>query len=44
LEIPEETEHHEYFESHQGLIYFFGEDPNVVRDLLKHQEDLDFYV
>lgn len=63
LEIPEETENHEYFESHEltppveetvtkrtafgthwGLIYFFGEDPYVMRDLLKHQEDLDFYV
>ncbi|WP_417516224.1 ATP-grasp domain-containing protein [Marinobacter sp.] len=63
LEIPEETENHEYFESHEltppveetvtkrtafgthwGLVYFFGEDPYVMRDLLKHQEDLDFYV
>jgi len=26
------------------LIYFFGEDPYTMRDLLKHQEDLDFYV
>jgi len=25
-------------------VYFFGEDPYVMRDLLKHQEDLDFYV
>ncbi|ABI56824.1 carboxylate--amine ligase [Alkalilimnicola ehrlichii MLHE-1] len=63
LEIPEETENHPYFESHEltppleetvtkrtafgthwGLIYFRGEDPHVLRDLLKHQEDLDFYV
>ena len=63
LEIPEETENHEYFESHEltapleetvtkrtafgthwGLVYFLGEDPYVMRDLLKHQEDLDFYV
>jgi len=63
LEMPEETENHEYFESHEltppieetvtkrtafgthwGLIYFFGEDPYVMRDLLKHQEELDFYV
>ena len=63
LEIPEETENHEYFESHEltppveetvtkrtafgthwGLIYFFGEDPYTMRDLLKHQEELDFYV
>ena len=63
LEMPEETENHDYFESHEltppleetvtkrtafgthwGLIYFFGEDPYVMRDLLKHQEELDFYV
>lgn len=63
LEIPEETEDHPYFESHElttpleeivtkrtafgthwGLIYFVGDDPHVMRDLLKHQEELDFYV
>lgn len=63
LEIPEETEDHPYFESHEltppveeivtkrtafgthwGLIYFVGDDPHAMRDLLKHQEDLDFYV
>ncbi|WP_148254327.1 ATP-grasp domain-containing protein [Aidingimonas lacisalsi] len=63
LEIPEETEDHLYFESHEltapqeetvtkrtafgthwGLVYFFGEDPHTMRDLLKHQESLDFYV
>ncbi|HEY7776893.1 MAG TPA: carboxylate--amine ligase, partial [Kineobactrum sp.] len=63
LEIPAETEDHEYFESHElappveetvtkrtafgthwGLIYFFGKDPHTLRDLLKHQEELDFYV
>ncbi|HEY7774555.1 MAG TPA: carboxylate--amine ligase [Marinagarivorans sp.] len=63
LEIPEETEDHPYFESHEltppveetvtkrtafgthwGLIYFFGEDSYTMRDLLKKQEDLDFYV
>ena len=63
LEIPEETEDHPYFESHEltapmeemvtkrtafgthwGLVYFQGEDPYVMRDLLKAQEDLDFYV
>lgn len=63
LEIPEETEDHEYFESHElnapmeevvtkrtafgthwGLMYFFGPDPHVMRDLLKRQEELDFYV
>ncbi|XOZ35060.1 hypothetical protein ACMDCT_07455 [Halomonadaceae bacterium KBTZ08] len=27
-----------------GLVYFFGEDPHRLRDLLKHQEALDFYV
>lgn len=32
------------FGTHWGLIYFFGEDPEVMRDLLKRQEDLDFYV
>jgi len=63
LEIPEETEDHEYFESHElttpaeeivtkrtafgthwGLVYFFGPDPHVLRDLLARQEELDFYV
>ncbi len=63
LEIPEETEDHAYFESHEltspveetvtkrtafgthwGLIYFKGEDAHTIRDLLKRQEDLDFYV
>jgi hypothetical protein len=63
LEIPEETENHEYFEYHEltspleetvtkrtafgthwGLIYFFGDNPHKLRDLLKHQEELDFYV
>jgi len=32
------------FGTHWGLVYFFGEDPYKLRDLLKHQEDLDFYV
>ncbi len=63
LEIPEETEDHPYFESHEltpppeetvtkrtafgthwGLVYFTGEDPHQLKDLLKKQEDLDFYV
>jgi len=63
LEIPEETENHEYFEYHEltqpleetvtkrtafgthwGLVYFFGDNPHKLRDLLKHQEELDFYV
>lgn len=32
------------FGTHWGLVYFYGDDPYVMRDLLKHQEDLDFYV
>jgi hypothetical protein len=63
LHIPDETEDHPYFESHEllppvpgkvpkrsafgthwGLVYFFGDDPYKLRDLLKHQEDLDYYV
>ncbi len=32
------------FGTHWGLVYFFGEDPETMRDLLKQQEDLDFYV
>jgi len=32
------------FGSHWGLVYFNGDDPDTMRDLLKHQEDLDFYV
>ncbi len=34
----------EAYGTHWGLVYFFGDDPHKVRDLLKHQEDLDFYV
>ncbi|MBT8419875.1 MAG: carboxylate--amine ligase [Gammaproteobacteria bacterium] len=63
LNIPEETEQHDYFEFHElgepmankvpkrsafgthwGLLHFFGPDPHVMRDLLKAQEELDFYV
>jgi hypothetical protein len=63
LEIPEETDEHPYFESHElttpaeelvtkrtafgthwGLVYFRGKDPEKLRDLLKRQEELDFYV
>lgn len=63
LEIPPETENHDYFEFHElqsphenkvpkrsafgthwGLLHFFGDDPYIMRDLLKAQEDLDFYV
>ncbi|SFU35797.1 ATP-grasp domain-containing protein [Halomonas korlensis] len=32
------------FGTHWGLIYFKGEDAHTLRDLLKHQEELDFYV
>jgi hypothetical protein len=32
------------FGTHWGLVYFFGENPHQLRDLLKAQEDLDFYV
>ncbi len=32
------------FGTHWGLVYFYGEDPHRMRDLLKHQEELDFYV
>ncbi|MFD1510178.1 ATP-grasp domain-containing protein [Lacimonas salitolerans] len=32
------------FGTHWGLVYFFGEDPHKLRDLLRAQEDLDFYV
>lgn len=32
------------FGTHWGLVYFFGEDPYRMRELLKHQEDLDFYI
>lgn len=63
LEIPQETEDHPYFESHEltapmeeivtkrtafgthwGLVYFVGEDPHALHDLLKRQEELDYYV
>jgi len=32
------------FGTHWGLIYFTGDDPYTMRDLLKKQEELDFYV
>jgi len=32
------------FGTHWGLVYFFGDDPHRMRDLLKKQEELDFYV
>lgn len=63
LEIPEETEDHPYFESHElptplqetvtkrtafgthwGLLYFRGDDADEMYNLLKHQEELDFYI
>ncbi len=63
LEIPEETENHPYFESHEltapleetvtkrtafgthwGLVYFIGDDPKALHQLLKRQEELDYYV
>jgi len=63
LEIPEETEDHPYFDSHEltapleetvtkrtafgthwGLIYFTGQDAKTMHELLKRQEDLDFYI
>lgn len=32
------------FGTHWGLLHFFGDDPHRMRDLLKAQEELDFYV
>lgn len=32
------------FGTHWGLVFFFGDDPITLRDLLKAQEELDFYV
>jgi len=32
------------FGTHWGLLFFFGDDPIKMRDLLKAQEELDFYV
>ncbi|NIR76824.1 MAG: carboxylate--amine ligase, partial [Gemmatimonadetes bacterium] len=32
------------FGTHWGLVYFFGDDPYRLRDLLKAQEELDFYI
>jgi hypothetical protein len=32
------------FGTHWGLVFFFGDDPIKMRDLLKSMEDLDFYV
>lgn len=32
------------FGTHWGLVFFFGEDPHKMRDLLLAQEELDYYV
>ncbi|MGB7757558.1 MAG: carboxylate--amine ligase [Salinisphaera sp.] len=32
------------FGTHWGLIFYFGDDPHRMRDWLKHNEELDFYV
>lgn len=32
------------FGTHWGLVFFFGDSPHKLRDLLKHQEEMDFYV
>ena len=32
------------FGNHYGTLYFFGPDPDYMRDLLLRQEDLDFFV
>lgn len=32
------------FGTHWGLLHFFGDDPYRLRDLLKAQEELDFYI
>lgn len=32
------------FGNHYGTLYFFGEDPDRLRELLLEQEDYDFYI
>jgi hypothetical protein len=32
------------FGTHWGLVYFFGDDPFRMRELLKEQEELDYYL
>ena len=32
------------FGTHRTLVYFAGDDRYKMHDLLKHQEELDFYV
>ena len=43
--LAEETiAEREAFGTHWGLVYFFGDNAHQMRDLLKHQESLDFYI
>jgi len=46
LQAPQENKvtKRSAFGTHWGLVYFFGAEPYRMRDLLKHQEELDFYV
>ncbi len=46
LQAPQENKvtKRSAFGTHWGLVYFFGTDPYRMRDLLKYQEELDFYV
>ncbi|WP_339640740.1 carboxylate--amine ligase [uncultured Porticoccus sp.] len=46
LQAPQENKvtKRSAFGTHWGLVYFFGAEPYTMRDLLKHQEELDFYV
>lgn len=32
------------FGTHWGLVFFFGDDPYKMWDVLKRQQALDFYV
>lgn len=32
------------FGTHWGLVFYFGDNPHRMRDWLKHNEELDFYV
>jgi hypothetical protein len=32
------------FGTHWGLVFYFGDNPHRLRDWLKHNEELDFYV
>ncbi|WP_297189256.1 carboxylate--amine ligase [uncultured Porticoccus sp.] len=46
LQAPQENKvtKRSAFGTHWGLVYFFGAEPYRMRDLLKYQEELDFYV